>query len=128
MPKWKDYLAHAKERGSLAFELFCTVSTPTGDGERLQATLPAHLAYLAAQESAGTLVFAGPLSDETGEEMQGMGMLIWRAASFEEAKALAANDPMHISGARTFTLRRWMINEGSFGVKVDLGGQNVALS
>ena len=128
MPKWTEYLTHARERGSLALELFCVVTTPTGDMDLLRSTLPDHLAWVKAQEAAGVVAFAGPLSDETGEEMEGMGMLILRADSFDAARALADQDPMHASGARTYVLRRWMINEGSLTLRVDLAGQAVRLS
>ena len=127
MPKWSEYLKAARERGSLALELYCVVSVPVGDVALLQQTLPDHLAYQKKREAAGDLVFAGPLSDETGEEMIGMGMIIYRADSFEAAQALAEADPMHMAGARTFTLRRWMINEGGFSLKVELAGQSVTL-
>ena len=127
MPPWSDYVATARARGALALELYCVVSTPAGDPERVRQTLPDHLAYQARQEAAGTLVFAGPLSDETGEQMAGMGMIIYRAPSFEAAKALADGDPMHATGARSYTLRRWLINEGSLTLEVRLSGQSVTL-
>ena len=60
--------------------------------------------------------------------MMGMGMILYRAEGFEAARALAEADPMHAAGARTFTLRRWMINEGSIGINVKLSGQRVALT
>jgi hypothetical protein len=128
MPAWDTYKAEAKARGALAFELYVVVSTPAAGPEKVKETLPAHLAYQAHQEQNGMLVFAGPLSDETGIEMQGMGLIVYRAASFEAARALAEGDPMHASGARTFTLRKWMINEGSLTVSIGLSGQTVALS
>lgn len=128
MPKWDDYRSEAKSRGALALELFVVQSVPLGDPALLKATLPAHLDYQAKLEAEGTLVFAGPMSDESGEEMQGMGMIVYRAASMETARALAEADPMHAAGARAFTLRKWMINEGSFTLSVGLSGQKVALS
>ncbi len=79
-------------------------------------------------EAAGTLVFAGPMSDESGTQMQGMGLIIYRAASFEAARAIAEDDPMHASGARSFTLRKWMINEGNLTLNVGLSQQSVSLS
>ncbi len=128
MPKWEDYKSEAKSRGALALELYVVVSEPAGDGAAVKANLPDHLAYQAKLEASGALVFAGPTSDESGEEMEGRGMIIHRAGSFEEARALAAGDPMHQAGARRFTLRKWLINEGSFTVSVGLSGQTVALS
>ena len=127
MPSWSEYKAHAKERGSLAFEAYVAVSTPAKAPEEVAKVLPDHLAYIGELERRGALMFAGPLSDETGERMEAMGMLILRAASLEEARALAEGDPMHKTGARTFVLRRWLINEGSLNVSVGLSSGDVTL-
>ncbi len=126
--KWNDYKKQAKERGALALELFVIQSIPAKTPEDLKASLLAHLAYQAEQESKGTLAFSGPMSDETGEEMQGMGLIIYRADSMETARLLAEADPMHQSGARRFTLRRWMINEGSINLNVALSTKEIVLS
>ncbi|MDA8746759.1 YciI family protein [Litoreibacter sp.] len=128
MPEWDTYKAEAKARGSLALELFVVHSTPAKTPEDLKKNLPDHLAYQGKLEAEGSLAFAGPMSDETGTQMQGMGMMIYRASSFEAARALAEADPMHASGARSFILRKWMINEGSFTLNVGLSHQSVALS
>lgn len=128
MPRWEDYKAEARARGALALELFVVHSTPTGDGAVVKAALPDHLAYQAQLEADGTLAFAGPMSDESGDDMQGMGLIVYRARSFEHARDLAENDPMHKAGARNFTLRKWLINEGSLTLSVGLSGQTVALS
>ena len=120
MPSWSDYKSHAKERGALAHEVYMAQSTPQKSPEELQAVLPDHLAYQRQLEQAGQLMFAGPLSDETGELMQGAGMMIYRAVSLEEARALAEADPMHATGTRSFVLRRWLINEGSVTLHVGL--------
>jgi uncharacterized protein YciI len=68
------------------------------------------------------------MSDETGEHMQGVGMIVYRAESLEAARALADGDPMHKSGARSYTLRRWMINEGSLNLSVGLSTKQVTLT
>ena len=128
MPAWNDYKKAAKERGSLALELFVIESTPAKAPEDVQANLPAHLEYQRSQEMAGTLAFAGPLSDLTGELMQGTGMIIYRAESMEAAKVIADGDPMHSSGARTYVLRKWLINEGSFSLSVGLSTGKVDFS
>ena len=120
MVSWTDYKAGAVERGALALELYVAHSTPAAGPDAVKANLPDHLAYQADLERAGQLAFAGPMSDETGEHMQGMGMIIYRAESLEAARALAEADPMHKSGARSFVLRRWMINEGSLSLHVGL--------
>ena len=126
--KWADYKSQAKDRGALALELYVAQSVPAKMPEDVKATLPSHLAYQAKLETQGALAFAGPMSDETGEEMQGMGLIIYRAASLDDARALADADPMHQSGARTYTLRRWMINEGTIALNVGLSTKDVILS
>ena len=128
MPTWDDYKSEAKSRGALALELYVVHSTPAAEPEVLKATLPDHLAYQSQLEADGKLAFAGPLSDETGKQMQGMGMIILRAASFEEARSIAEADPMHAKRVRTYTLRKWMINEGSLTLSVGLSSQVVKLS
>ena len=120
MVAWTDYKAEAKSRGALALELYVAISTPAQDPQSVKASLPDHLAYQADLERAGRLAFAGPMSDETGDHMQGVGLIIYRADSLDEARTLAEGDPMHVSGARTFSLRRWMINEGSLSLSVGL--------
>lgn len=127
MPAWEEYKAHAKERGSLAHEVYVAISTPEKAPDEIAKVLPDHLAYIGSLETSGKLMFAGPLSDETGERMEAMGMLVLRAGSLEEARALAEGDPMHKTGARSFVLRRWMINEGSVTVTVGLSSGVISL-
>lgn len=128
MPAWEDYKAQAKARGSLAFELYVAHSTPGADMDLVKDTLPDHLAYQAKLEASGHLALAGPMSDETGDQMQGVGLIVYRAESFEAARALAEADPMHAKSARSFTLRKWMINEGSLNLSIGLSAQNIVLS
>ena len=128
MVAWADYKAEAKSRGALALELYVVHSTPAKAPEDVKAALPDHLAYQAELERAGKLALAGPMSDETGEHMQGMGPIIYRAESLNAARALAEGDPMHKSGARSFVLRRWMINEGSITLSANLSTGGASLS
>ena len=128
MPSWTDYKEIARSRGALALELFVVFSTPKGDQDLLRATLPSHLDYQKEREAEGDLVLAGPLSDATGNEMEGAGMIVYRARSFEDAQSLAEADPMHQAGARSFTLRRWLVNEGSLNVTLSLSGQRGVIS
>ena len=128
MVAWADYKAEAKSRGALALELYVALSTPAKAPVDVKAALGDHLAYQAQLERDGALAFAGPMSDESGDQMQGMGMMIYRAESLEAARALAEADPMHARGARSFTLRRWMINEGSFTLSVGLSTNGISLA
>ena len=127
MPTWNEYKADAKERGALALELFVVQTTPSGDPEAVKITLPAHLAYQRQLEEEGYLVLAGPVSDPTGEQMEGAGQIVYRAPSMEVAKALADGDPMHATGARTYTLCKWLVNEGSFFLGIGLSTGRVSM-
>ena len=128
MPAWNDYKSQAKDRGALALELFVVHTTSAGDPEALKNNLPDHLAYQRDMELAGNLVMAGPISDPTGNEMFGSGMIVYRAETMEAAKALADADPMHSSGARTYTLNKWLVNEGNLSITVGLSTGTASLS
>lgn len=128
MLAWEEYKAKAKSRGALAHELYMVISTPAGDVGKVQEMLPEHLAYQSEQESLGTLFLAGPISDISGERMGGIGLIIYRAASFEEARRIADADPMHRSGARSYVMRRWLVNEGSMTLCVGLSAQSVGFA
>ncbi len=112
MPKWSEYVEEARRRGSLAAEFFMVLSTPVAPPETVKEILPRHLDYQLKLQNEHKLAFAGPLSDDTGENMLGSGMIIYRARTLEEARALADADPMHAEGGREYTIRRWLINEG----------------
>lgn len=120
MVAWADYKRTAAERGALALELFVVETTPAGSPDAVKANLPAHLDYQRELETRGTLVLAGPLSDASGAEMAGAGLVVYRAASMDAARALAEADPMHTSGARHYSLRKWLVNEGSLTISVGL--------
>ncbi len=127
MVAWDSYRQIARERGALAFEVFVAESTPEKPPEEVKKVLPDHLAYVKALETSGKLMLAGPLSNDTGEEMEGAGMLVLRAASMEEARVLAEGDPMHQSGARRFRLRKWLINEGSLTITAGLSSGQIVM-
>lgn len=127
MPSWSEYKATARERGALAFELYVAESTPMASPDEVRETLPRHLEYQRKLEGEGKLFLAGPMSDETGEQMQGIGLVIYRAESLEDAKALADADPMHLENRRSYKLRRWLINEGSPSFSTALSRREVIL-
>ncbi len=112
MVAWSDYKQHARARGSLALELFVVISTPLKPSDAVKAVLPDHLAYQAEQEAAGNLALAGPLSDLSGNNMEGEGLIVYQVKSLRLATEIAQNDPMHLTKTRKFTIRRWLLNEG----------------
>lgn len=128
MISWNDYKTEAKERGSLAMEVFVVESKPQASLETVKQYLAQHLAYQSKMESLGILMFAGPLSDPSCESLDGSGLIIYRASSLQEANEIAEKDPMHSNGARAFTIKRWLINEGSLQLDIKLSAQSVALN
>ena len=123
MTEWETYRETARSKGVLALELYVVQSAPVVDKDRLREVLPEHLAYQGRMEKSGNLIFAGPLSDDSGENWSGAGLIVYRATSLDAARALATADPMHESGCRTFIIRRWLLNEGQLRLTVSLSTQ-----
>ena len=113
MPSWNEYRETAKSRGALAFELYVVESSPLRSPPEMMTVLPDHLAYQKDREAEGVLFLAGPLSDDSGEQMSGGGLIIYRATNLDAAKAIADADPMHAKGMRSYRIRKWLVNEGS---------------
>ncbi len=63
-----------------------------------------HVEYLRKLDREGRLVLCGPFTDYRG------GMVIIRAASLEEARGIAADDPFVSEGAETFEVRTWLLS------------------
>ena len=125
MPSWSEYREIARGRGALALELFIVESTAAASPEEMQKILPRHLDYQKQVEATGKLFLAGPVSDASATNMSGGGLIIYRASSIEEARKLAEEDPMHKEGGREFTVRAWLVNEGSLSLNITLSDQRV---
>ncbi len=46
-------------------------------------------------------------------------MVIIRAESLKEAQGIASQDPMHQTGARSFKVRPWLLNEGTMTIQLN---------
>jgi len=111
--------------GRLGRRCYVVFAEPTARaGERAVAT-QAHLAYLADLEAKGALFLAGPFVDEDGSSTGG-GLFVLRAASLAEAEALAAADPYHACGYRSFRVAPWRLDQGAFELSVSLARSAVA--
>ena len=86
-----------------------------------------HLTYQKKLEEEGNLFAAGPLLREDGE-MAGIGLIILKAGSLEQAKAIADNDPFHKSGLRTYKIWPWKINEGGIDLKIRFAARSFDIS
>ena len=114
------------ERGHLRKALYIIFSEPTSTADQRRAIHPQHLAHQYDLERRGILFAAGPFVDEDGKT-QGPGMIVIRAGSEAEARAIADSDPYHKAGFRQYRLQRWMMNEGSFGVKLNFSDGSYTL-
>ena len=98
--------------------LYVVLTTPIKPMSELLPLLPDHLNYMIDLEKRGTLFASGPFL--AGKDLSpGSGMTILRAGSLEQAAAIAGEDPLNKSGVRTFEVRTWQLNEGSFTVTVN---------
>jgi uncharacterized protein len=104
---------------SLRMQLY-VVTSIAQSLDAVKQNLPDHRAYLRELENKNTLFGAGPLWTEDGQYFEGDGLLIYRAHSVEEAQQIAQADPLHRSGARTFSIRPWLLNDGKITVQVTL--------
>jgi uncharacterized protein YciI len=115
---WPEMVELASTRNLLGMRLFVVSSKPTDGLGPVMHSIDEHLAYQTKLETEGVMFAAGPLATEDSAEWLGEGLFMYRADSIEEARAIAAADPMHQSGARVFTVREWMVNEGTFSLQV----------
>ena len=106
-------------------ELYIVTTTPAR-AEGTQEMLPAHLDYQIRLEREGKLFGAGPFYEEGGDKPSG-GFIIFYANSYEEARALADEDPMHKNGLRSYTLRKWLLNEGSLTITLRYSDQSMVV-
>ena len=67
------------------------------------AVIGPHYAHLDRLRADGVLELAGPFTDKSG------GAYVVRAASLEDAQALAFADPLHVSGASDVSVREWNV-------------------
>lgn len=110
----------------LGKELYVVTARPVRSPAITDELLAAHLAHQVALERRGVLFAAGPLYPRDGDKPEA-GMIVLRASSFEEAEALANEDPLHKAGVRTFTLQKWRVNEGSFTVTINYSDQSAKI-
>ncbi len=72
------------------------------DKDKVQSIRPVHRQYLTALRERGQLVAAGPFTDDSG------ALIVYEAASAEEAEKLVRGDPFHQNGIfLRYVLRPW---------------------
>ncbi len=110
-------------KGMLQKQLYAIFTEPTSGMGPVLEVLEKHLQFQVGLEKRGIMVAAGPFWTDDETSWAGEGMVIVRAGSRDEAVAIAESDPMHQSGARRFTVRPWLINEGTMTLKVGFSDQ-----
>ncbi|WP_299775093.1 YciI family protein [uncultured Tateyamaria sp.] len=114
----KDDIMKATE-GMLQKQLYVVSTSPINGLGPVMEVLKEHLDFLVEIGKSGVLFGAGPHLADDEQTWNGEGMVILRADSLAHATELAAKDPMHASGARRFTVRPWLLNEGGMRIEVD---------
>lgn len=77
--------------------LVLTLRTPQFD----PSVIAAHYSHLEALQARGALEAFGPFTDKSG------GAYLIRAASLDEAQAMAFADPVHQTGSSQVTVHEW---------------------
>ena len=91
------------------------------------ANIEEHLKFQVELEREGVMFAAGPMWTDDEQSWEGEGLVVVRAETREAAIAIAERDPMHTSGARSFHVRPWLINEGSVTVRLDYSTQKLTI-
>lgn len=114
-------------KGMLRKKLYVVLSKGAATPEQIGAVLPDHLEYMIRLEKQGTLFASGPLTAAEGQPV-GDGLTILRAASADEARAIASIDPFVVNKLRSFEVREWTVMEGSLGLKVNFSDQSLEIA
>ena len=105
--------------GMLQKQLYVVFTTPTNGMGPVMENIEKHLQFQVKLEQDGIMLGAGPFWADDEHNWHGEGMVIIRADSLAHAQEIAATDPMHSSGARSFTIRPWLLNEGRVTMTLD---------
>lgn len=118
-PKITKHDVLKASEGMLQKQLYAVFTTPTNGMGPVMANIEEHLKFQVELERKGIMFGAGPFWADNEVDWNGEGMVVIRAGSLAEAREIAAEDPMHSSGARSFTVRPWLLNEGTLTVRID---------
>ncbi len=81
---------------------FAAIIEYSQDRAKVDAVRPVHRQYLAALKERGQLAASGPFTDGSG------ALIVYEAATEEEAEAILKGDPFHANGIfLSWVLRPW---------------------
>ncbi len=75
--------------------------------EQLNQHLEDHLSYMKTLSEKGILPISGPFFTPDGKNI-GNGFYVLRVDNLEEARRIAAQDPLHRAAIRTPTVEPWL--------------------
>lgn len=114
-------------KGMLKKQFYVVFSRPANGLGPVMENIATHLEHQCKIERDGILVAAGPQWTDDEKYWDGDGMFVIRASSMEHARELAASDPMHQCGARSFTVRPWLVNEGGLNLRIEFSTGKMTL-
>jgi len=110
--------AHQNGGENMQSRIFANCATYGDDKSILAAVRPAHWEYVRTLKSAGKLALAGPLADDKG------GLLVYYAASREEAMSYLRQDPFALEGVfADCELLEWLIEGLNPDLLTDLSSE-----
>ena len=72
------------------------------DKAKVQSVRPTHREYLGKLRSEGRIAMSGPVTDDSG------ALIVYEAASLDEARALLEDDPFNKAGVfQSYQLKEW---------------------
>jgi uncharacterized protein YciI len=81
---------------------FAAIIEYAQDKAKIASVRPVHRQYLASLKEKGQLAASGPFTDDSG------ALIVYEAASAEEAEQLLCGDPFHQNGIfLRYVLRPW---------------------
>jgi uncharacterized protein len=103
-------------------QLWVVMSKAVKPPEEVRKHLKDHLQHQIRLERDGIMYGAGPAT-APGASRPAFGLIIIRAKDEAEARRIADADPMHASGARSYELYSWSLNEGRINVALNFSDQ-----
>jgi uncharacterized protein YciI len=83
-----------------------------------------HLQWMIGAEKAGHIFLSGPVAPRDGATALD-GLTLIRAATLQDAEAIAQGDPFVARGIVAFEMREWTANEGALSLTVTLSDSTV---
>ena len=84
---------------------YLVLSRWVGDRSEAGKYINDHLQFQYENHQAGNILFSGPTADMS------TGIFVIRAASRQEAEAIADADPFHVHGLRAYEMLDWEVHQ-----------------